>query len=256
MALELKNISYKNIIKNINYSFDDGKVYAVLSSSEKEKEILGKIISGVIDNYEGKVKSTARIGYTYSNPQEMFICDTVNEELQLCLKSSNYTEETKNKKISFALKMLGLNEDIKNVNPNNISSGEKKILSIAISLITNPKVLVLEDPELYLDDYHKKSLIKIIKKIAKRYNKIVIIITSDVMFSYETCDNYILLNKGKIIKEACKKELINIDNELEISSLKTPEIINFINCAIKKNMCLNKTYDIKELMKDVYRNVK
>ena len=256
MALELKNITYKNIIKNIDCTFEDGKVYAILSSNEKEREVLGKIMSEIIDDYDGKVKATSRIGYVYSKPEDMFICETVNEELQLCLKNSNYKEETKNRKISFALKMLDLNDNIINIDPNNISSGEKKLLSIAISLITNPKILILDEPELYLDDCHKRTLIKIIKKISKRYNKTIIILTSNVLFSYEVCDNFILLNNGKIIRSSNKKDLLNIDDELEISSLKIPEILNFINCATKKDINLSKTYDIKELMKDVYRNVK
>ncbi len=255
MALELKNVTYENIIKKFDYVFDEGNIYAILSSSEKEREVLGKIIGGLINKYDGKVKSIARIGYVYSNPDDMFICGTVNEELALCLNNSNYKDETKNKKISDVLKMLGLDDNIKNVNPLNISSSEKRLLSIAISLITNPKILVLNEPELYLDDWHKRNLIKILKKISKRYNKTIIILTNNVLFSYEVCDNFILLNKGEIIKSEGKKELLNIDKELEMSSLKLPEILNFINCASKKNICLNKTYDIKELMKDIYRNV-
>ena len=256
MALELENITFKNIIKNINYSFENGKIYSILSSSEKERATIGKILSLLEDNYEGKIKNTSKIGYVYSNPQDMFICNTVYEELNLCLKNSNYKKETRDKKITFVLDILHLSKDILNANPSNLSSGEKKLLSIAVGLITNPKVLILNEPELYLDDFHKRNLIKILKKISKKYDKIIIIITSDVLFCYDVCDTYILLNKGEITKTANKKDLVNISDELNNASLKIPEILNFINYANKKNIYLDKTYDIKELMKDVYRNVK
>ena len=256
MALELKNVTYKDILKNIEYLFDDGKVYSILSSSEKEREAIGKILSLSEKNYNGKIKVTSKIGYAYAESHDMFICNTVYEELRLCLKNSNYKEETKEKRIDSVLKIVGLDKSVLNVNPSNLSSGERKMLSIAIMLITNPKILILNEPELYLDNYHKKSLIKLLRKIVKRYNKIVIIITSDVLFSYNVSDNYILLNKGEILKASNKKDLINISDDLEKASIKIPDIINFINSANKKGINLDKTYDVKELMKDIYRNVK
>ena len=256
MALTLKKVAYKKILKDIDCEFEEGKIYAILSSNEIEKDCLSKIITGKINDYQGEIISSYsknKISYM-SNNQNIFVCDTVYDELKLPI--SNYQEETINKKIDFIFKILKINDHIKYLNPNEISGGEKILLKVGIALVTNPKVLVINElPE--LDDYHKKILIKLFKKIVKEYHKTLIILTSDILFSYEVCDKYILLKNGKIISNSNKKDLLKETDKLEGSSLQVPKIIDFINTARKKkNISLDITYDIKELMKDIYRNVK
>lgn len=260
MALRLENIKYKDIINDVSFDFEDGKVYSVLSSNVKEKETLSKIISGVIDDYSGKITSDGsknNINYVCYNTDDMFIGQTFLEELSFPLLKYNYREDTIQKKVDSIIKMLHLDSNIKKRNSFELSDGEKRLLSIGISLVTNPKILILNNPTLYLDDYHKKIIIKLFKKIARRYNKIIIIFTSDVLFSYDVCDNFILLKDGLIIKSDSKKKMVDIEDELNSVLGYFPRIIDFINAAYKmKNISLEKTYDIKELMKDIYRNAK
>lgn len=257
MALTLQKITYNKILKDIDCEFEDGKIYSILSSSEIEKDVFSKILTRKINNYNGKILSSyneTKISYIDNLSQNNFICDTVYEELKLPI--SIYKEETITKKIDFVFKMLKINDNIKYLNPNDISDGEKKLLLIGMALITNPKVLVINEIT-GLDDYHKKALIKLFKKIVKDYHKIVIILTSDILFSYEICDKFLLLKNGKVIASSNKKDLLKVIDKLEDASLYIPKIIDFINTARKKkNISLDITYDIKELMKDIYRNVK
>lgn len=260
MALKLENITYKNIINDINYIFENGKIYTILSSNEVEKEVLGKIIANLIKDYSGKVicdYSKDNINYVPKYSEEILTGDTFYEELSLSLSKYNYKIETINKKIDGIIKMLYLDEKIKNINSNDLSSGERKLLSLGVTLITNPKILVLNEPTMFLDSYNRKKVIKLLKKIAKRYNKIIIILTDDVILCNEISDTFILLKNGNIVGEGKNKELVKNDEELFKCGITIPKIINFINTAYKKkNISLDKTYDIKELMKDVYRNVK
>lgn len=257
MAIKLQKITYKNILKEIDCEIEDGKIYTILSLDKLEKDTLSKIIIGSINDYDGKITKScteSKIKYVDQNCKDIFICDTVYEELKLPI--NNMKTETINKKIDFILKIMNLDNNIKYTNPNNISSGEKKLLSIGVSLITNPRILIIDEVN-DLDDYHKKVLIKLFKKIAKKYNKTIIIFSNDVLFSNEVCDEFILLKEGKIIVKSSKKDLLNIIDKLINSGYQIPKIIEFINNAYKKkNISLNITYDIKELMKDIYRNAK
>lgn len=257
MALKLQKITYKDIIKDVDCKFEDGKIYTILSSDELEKDVFSKIIAGKIKDYDGKITNDytgKKINYVTRNPKEMFICDSVYDELKLSINT--YKDETINKKIDFVFKILGLDNDIKYINPNNLSDSEKKLLSIGVSLINNPKILIINEI-IGLDDYHKKILIKLFKKIAKKYNKIIIIFCNDILFSYEICDKYILLKNGKVIEESTKKDLFQVTDKLANTGIQVPRIIEFIDSAYKKkNISLNITYDIKELMKDIYRNAR
>ena len=67
----------------------------------------------------------------------------------------------------------------------------------------------------------------------------------------------IILKNDKIISSGVKKELLNNISKIKTSKVEIPKIIDFINAVKKKkNINLELTFDVKELMKDIYRNVK
>lgn len=258
MAIELKKVTYKNIIKNIDCEFEEGKIYTILTSNEREKEILGKLLSGLINGYTGEIINNYpkdKISYVPYNYRDILIGGTVKDELMIPIRHCK--EETINKRLNLVFKMLDLDKNIRYLNINDISDGEKKLVEVAYALMNNPKLIVLNEPILDLDDCYKNKIIKLLKKIAKDYNKTIIILTSDILFAYQVCDKYLLLKKGKIIDSSSKKNILNITDKLMSSSLPIPKIIEFINIAnSKKNIPLAMTYDIKELMKDIYRNAR
>ena len=141
--------------------------------------------------------------------------------------------------------------------PFELSSGEKESLALGIVLSLNPKLIIIDNPTSNLDSRNKEYLIKLLKKIKTRYNKTIILLTSDIEFAIKVTDNYLILKNGKIISLGIKRELLNNISKIKTSKVEIPKIINFINTVNKKkNINLELTFDIKELMKDIYRNVK
>lgn len=257
MAIKLENISYKDYLHDITYSFIDGKVTTIFSSPNN-KEILLKIIKGEINDYTGKIISDYHgTNISYCSLYNNLLGKSVFEELSLSLGKYNYKDETILKRVEDALKIVHLDNSFLNRNSNSLSSGEKVLLSLAISLITNPKVIILDDPSIYLDRKNINSVIKLLRKITKKYNKIVIVSTDDIEFAYLLGDNYLLLKDGKIVSDGEKKDLITNYQVFRKNGIREAKIMEFINYIEKnKNITLDKTYDIKELMKDIYRNVK
>ena len=167
------------VLNNFSLELEESKVTGILTN---DKEIVSKKIVNEID------KKRISYGYNKKYPNDMLIGLTVREELSLALQKYNYRKETINKKCIDALSVVALPSNLLERKSYSLSSGEKKLLTIAINLITNPKIIVLDNPNLYLDDTSKKKLAKVLKKITKRYNKIVIIISNNINYIYNTCD--------------------------------------------------------------------
>jgi len=260
MGLKLNNVSYKNTIKNIDYDFEDGKITCVLSSSGNGKTMLSYLISGIekptsgeiINSYQGR-----EIGYLFQNAEESFIFPTVCEELMFGLKKYNYKIDDITKRIEDSLKMVGLPKDYLTKSPFELSSGEKELLSLAVVLSLNPKLIVIDEPTIYLDNRRQEYLIKVLKKLKNNYHKTIIIFTDNVEFAFKVSDNYLLLKSGKLYDSGVNKDILISSDKIKKIGLELPKIIDFINIVKKKkNIDLEPTFDIKELMKDVYRNVK
>jgi len=260
MGLKLNNVSYKEKLKDINYEFEEGKITSVLSSSGNGKTMLSYLISGIekptsgeiINSYQGR-----EIGYLFQNAEESFIFPTVCEELMFGLKKYNYKIDDITKRIEDSLKMVGLPKDYLTKSPFELSSGEKELLSLAVVLSLNPKLIVIDEPTIYLDNRRQEYLIKVLKKLKNNYHKTIIIFTDNVEFAFKVSDNYLLLKSGKLYDSGVNKDILISSDKIKKIGLELPKIIDFINIVKKKkNIDLEPTFDIKELMKDVYRNVK
>lgn len=260
MELKLNKVSYKDILKEISYEFEEGKITSIISSSGSGKTILSYLISGIEKATSGEIINSYKgreIGYIFQNAEESFIFSTVREELIFGLRKYNYKVELIEKRISDSLKMVGLPIEYLDRSPFELSSGEKELLSIAVVLSFNPKLIIIDDPTTYLDNKREEYLVKLIKKLKNRYNKTILIFSSDVEFISKVTDNYILLKNGKIASKGTNKELLINSDKLKKAGLEVPKVIDFISTVKKKkNIDLEATFDIKELMKDIYRNVK
>ena len=229
MGIRLENVSYQDKIKNISYEFEDGKITTVIGSSSSGKTLLSYILSGIIDDYTGNIISTYKnreIGYIFQRPEEAFIFETVKEELAFGIRKYNYRVDEIDKRMEEALKMVGLPKFYLDRNPFTLSSGEKEALALATILILNPKVIIIDDPSISLDNYRCDHLIK-------------------------------LLKNGKIVLSGNRRNLSDNIGKFKNANVCIPRITEFISNANKKyNANLEYTFDIKELMKDIYRNVK
>ena len=258
MGLSFNNVTYKSNLKKFNYDFEEGKITTILSEDSLSYFIY--LISSLEENYERKITNTYKgrsIGVVFNKPEEFFIFNTVREELEFGLKKYNYKVNTINKRIEDSLKMVNLPIEYLDKSPFDLSSGEKESLALAITLSLNPKLIIIDNPTSNLDNKNKEYLIKLLKKIKTRYNKTIILLTDDIEFTIKVSDNYILLKNGKIVNKGIKKELLNNIDKIKTAKIEVPKIIEFINNVNKKkNINLELTFDIKELMKDIYRNVK
>lgn len=258
MGLSFNNVTYKSNLKKFSYTFEEGKITSILSGDSLS--YFTYLISNLEENYEGNITNTYKgrdIGVVFNNPEEAFIFNTVREELEFGLKKYNYKINIINNRIEDSLKMVNLKIEYLEKNPFELSNGEKESLALAIVLSLNPKLIIIDNPSNNLDNRNKEYLIKLLKKIKTRYNKTIILLTNDIEFAIKASDNYVMLKNGKIISNDKIKELLNNISKIKTIKIEIPKIMEFINTVNKKkNINLEPTFDIKELMKDIYRNVK
>lgn len=98
--------------------------------------------------------------------------------------------------------------EVQNQRVKTLSGGYKRRLSIAVSLISRPKILILDEPTLGLDVFVRRELWRIFDKIK---NKITIILTSHYLEEIENlCDRVAVLSKGKLLQVGTIKQIIKV----------------------------------------------
>ena len=262
----------KMVLGNINATSKEGTINGIIGKSGSGKTTLIELINALIIPTKGKIEVGSnvisktrkiknvnnlryKIGLVFQIPEEQFFCNTVKEEIEFGMKYFKKSVKSIEKHVSDALLMVGLDDSYLNRNPFTLSSGEMRKVAIASILAFNPKVIILDEPTIGLDNQSKKNLIKIIKLLKTRYKKTIIIVSNDTDFLLRLVDHIILLDKGKIVYDGNKYEVFKQD--LEKFGLKRPKIIEFEQMVLeKKNIKIGYRDDINDLMKDVYRYVK
>ena len=274
--VELENINYSignnKIIQNINIKFEDEKITYLIGKNGGGKTTLLEIIDMLVKPDNGEliiddksinnikekelVNIRKNIGLVFQNPEEQFFCETVKKELEFGMNIFKYDKKTREKRIKDSLTMVGLPEEYLNRNPMSLSRSDMRKLSIACVLALNPKIILLDEPTINLDDLNKKVLIDLLKRLKRKYHKTIIITSHDMNFILKTADYIYVINNGGKVLEGNKYDVFKNEELLKYNIL-PPKIIEFSNIVRNtKNIKLEYRDDINDLMKDIYRHAK
>ena len=197
-VLEIKNVNYRYkdaqkddyVLKNINYSFEKGKVYAIKGKSGSGKTTLLSLISGLENKYEGNIyykdKELKKIDQDkYRNTDIGIVFQSYNllphltalENIILSMDISKVKVDDKKKKAIELMKSIGIKESCKDRRVLKLSGGEQQRVAIARSLSYNPEIILADEPTGNLDKETENEILDIFVKLAHENNKCVIIVT-------------------------------------------------------------------------------
>ena len=212
--LNLKNIHYEinsqTILKNINFFIDKGEFISIIGESGSGKTTLLKIISGLKKQNKGEILLNGKILAS----EEIFI-EPENRNLGLVVQEKVLFPHLKvlanvefgipkdDNKREKAVEMLNKFHisNLMEKYPHEISGGEAQRVALARTLVTKPKVLLLDEPFNGLNEELKKDIYPDIKKILKD-NKI-----TTIMVSHNTSEVKKLSDRIFNLKNAALKEL-------------------------------------------------
>lgn len=212
-----KNYKSKKALDNVSLTIKESELFGLLGVNGAGKTTLIKILCGLtrktsgtitINNFNldkeiDKIKEIIDI-----SPQETSVANnlTVKENLEFFANIYNNSDV---KTINEIIDIFNLNE-VLNQRAKTLSGGYKRRLSIAIALISKPKILFLDEPTLGLDVFARRELWNIIKKLQKN---ITIILTSHYLEEIENlCDRVAILSNGKLLKTGTIEEIKQITN--------------------------------------------
>ncbi len=199
-----KSYANKQALIDISLSVKENTLFGLLGENGAGKSTLIKILSGLIQKDSGEVtidghsldKSLPCIQRIINiSPQESAIAPNLNVKENLEFFADIYGKKDKDR-IQRIIDSFSLNE-VLHQKAKTLSGGYKRRLSIAISLVSEPKILFLDEPTLGLDVLARRELWKIIRSLK---GKITIVLTSHYLEEIEAlCDDVAILSKGRLL---------------------------------------------------------
>ena len=160
------------------------------------------------------------------------------------------------KKITDSLKIVGLDKSYLVRSYYSLSTSEKKLIQIAMSLLTNPEVIILESPFRSLDLKNGKKIMMLLQKMKDQYHKTIVIVSQDKEEIYQYTDYVIIYTNNKILLEGKTIDVYKNVETLKKHKIAIPEIVEFTYLVKKeKKVKIDYYKDIRDLIKDIYKHV-
>lgn len=228
---------------------------------EIDINIKEKTITGIITDTKEEIieeikrKSIQKIGIVKEDYLSSNFLIKVYEWMYYEIRRKRLILKNPKKKIEDSLRIVGLDNTYLNRNINSLSSSEKVLIILAISLLSNPDIIILDDLFKYLDKVNEKNLIMLLEKIRDLYNKTIILINDDSEIMYKYTSNLIIKKNNLFIEDETNKLFQRVDF-LHKNNIKVPEIIELTH-LIKKKKKVKLEYhkDVRDILKDIYKHV-
>mgnify|MGYP004642413773 CR=1 FL=1 len=200
-------------LNDVSFSVEKGDFVAIVGASGSGKSTLLHLLGGVDRPTSGKVYIAGKDIYSLDNDQlaifrrrqvgliyqfyNLVPILNVYENITLPLSLDN--RKIDNNKVIEIINKLGLFER-QNHLPNELSGGQQQRVSIGRCLITNPAIVLADEPTGNLDSKNSEEIVTLLKKSNREFNQTIIMITHDLELA-KCADRIIKIEDGQIVRE-------------------------------------------------------
>ena len=209
--IQVENITKKygsfTAVNNINFEIDEGEIVGFLGPNGAGKSTTMNMITGFIEPTSGRIivdgydiskkprKAKKQIGYMPEGVP-LYSDLTVKEFVTYMAELKGVPKKEKKDKVQKAIEETGL-QDVQNKLTRNLSRGYKQRVSMAGALVSNPKVIILDEPTVGLDPKQVTEIRALIKELGKEHT---VILSSHILSEVsQICNRVIIINNGQIV---------------------------------------------------------
>ncbi len=232
------NYSYddKEVLKNISFKVKMPSLVSVIGSNNCGKTTLIKCLSGVMPINESvsindiilnrkNIKKYSRcIGVVFSLDQNQFLFNKVLDEITFPLANLNYKKGMIRRSITDVVNLLFM-DDIINKDISELNQVEKIKVLLAVSIVHRPKVLLLDDVFIGLNEVDKERILLILKRVVREF-EMIIITTSSSLSDCIYSDAILVLDDGKVKYSGNLDDILKHDNDLTKLGIDIPVMVD------------------------------
>lgn len=208
-----KGTTQVTALDNISFKVEKGEFVAIVGASGSGKSTLLHLIGGVDRPTSGKVFIDGKDIYKFSDDELAIfrrrqvgiiyqfynLIPILNIEENITLPLNLDNRELDKKRLDKLINLLGLNNRRTHL-PNELSGGQQQRTAIGRAMITNPALILADEPTGNLDSKSSDEIVELLKKSNRDYNQTIIMITHDMEIA-KFADRIIKIEDGKIVKE-------------------------------------------------------
>ena len=253
--LEIKNLNYKydktTIFKNFNLTVKENSYIGIVGNNTSGKTTLTKLIAGILPS-----KDSIIIGYSYVNDKRF---QDHSKELGIVFGNSlnHFLFEDVYKEMAFPLENLNMESKqietkLLDKKTSDLTNSEKQELLLVISLLHEPKILVIDNAFSMMNKKTKEKMKKALTDYKSKYNLTIILMSTNLEDALDT-DYLYILNKGNIVVEGLPNVVVKEDTLLNRLGISLPFMVDLSLKLEFYELIDHVEMDINRLVNDLWK---
>lgn len=216
-ALELKDVWFRygrdlpDILRGVSFEVPRGQLFAIVGGNGTGKSTTLKAIANVVKPYRGTVRVNGKklkdwkidelfrgcLAMLPQDPQNLFVKKTVREDLDEMLSGSGLSSDERARRVTEAAEKTGV-AGVLDSHPFDLSGGEQQRAALSKVLLTEPRILLLDEPTKGIDNFFKQRLAEVFGRL-KAEGVTIVMVSHDVEFCARYADTVSMFFDGAIV---------------------------------------------------------
>lgn len=244
----------KIALDNINIEINKGEFVGIIGHTGSGKSTLIQVFNALLKPTRGEVlvngeninadgvnrkKIRQQVGLVFQYPEYQLFEITVYKDVEFGPRNLGLDGEALKQRVINALNAVGLEEEMYEKSPFELSGGQKRRVAIAGVLAMNPEVLILDEPTAGLDPKGRDELFEQLKKMHDELGITIVLISHSMEDVARYAERLIVLHQGKIAYQGSPREVFSHGKELEKIGLATPQIRYIVEALKEKGLAID-----------------
>jgi energy-coupling factor transport system ATP-binding protein len=234
------------VLQGLDATIHEGEMVSILGSNGAGKSTLAQLLMGVLKQDSGDIffeehlindysasQRSSMIGFVMQNPNHMISCDLVYDEVAFALRQKGYPEAQIKDRVMDVLGLCAL-RPYHHWPISALSYGQKKRVTIASILVTQPKVLILDEPTSGQDYQRYTTLMEFLSHLNRTIGLTILFITHDMHLALEYTHRSLVLHQGVLLCDKPTGEVFSDEAVLKQANLKVTSLYTLAKrCGIE-----------------------
>ena len=239
-VIQVKNLSFiypgsrEEVLSDVSFEIKKGEFLAVVGANGSGKTTLMKILAGIYKDFQHgeifyagtsikKRGVQGQVGYVYQNPDNQIFAETVFDEIAFAMKMKGAAESKVKSRVGAIMEIFGLT-DKSGADPFSLPKGDRQKIACASVLVSEPDVIILDEPTTGLDYLSYRGLMDIIEELNSK-GKTIITITHSMEAAASYGERILALAGGKIVFMGDKREFFSGNFHTKAASVRPTELM-------------------------------
>lgn len=227
MKIEFKNVNFyykkQELFNNLNLDLDPSNISVIIGQTGSGKSTMMEMMAGLLKPKSGEIligdyvlnkkfknkgEFPKDVNIVFQNSEDQMFEHTVYKDLMYGVKNFKLDQEQAHRDLKELFQTFNIDKDVINQDPLTLSGGQLKKMALISTLLLRPKVLLLDEPTIGLDELSKLKIMNYLKKHCKKHQIKIVLVTHDPDLICQFSDEIIMLKRGLIVYQGSKEQFL------------------------------------------------